>query len=99
MLGEDTLHRFLRRHGGPTVTGTMTGDDATWEPAGTVVFIGAEAGGGPSADCCCDYLNFFNDIASARAWTAAHPHVPGQVLTQAEAAALGTRLFRPLLAD
>ncbi len=53
--------------------------------------------GGPSADCCCDYLNSFTDIGAARAWTATHPHVPGQILTQAEAIDLGARLFGHLL--
>jgi hypothetical protein len=53
-----------------------------------VVFLGA-AGGGPSADCCCDYLNFFTDEAAARAWMLAHPHIPGQILGQADTQALG----------
>lgn len=98
MLGEDTCIESFDVTSGQRVTVTMTGDHATWEPGTTVVFIGAEAGGGPSADCCCDYLNFFTGIASAQPWAAAHPNVPGQILTQVEAAELGTRQFRPLLA-
>jgi hypothetical protein len=87
---------------GAPVTVTMPapgtpGGRATWEPAEAVVFVGAAAGGGPSADCCCDYLNFFTSETTARAWIEAHPDIPGQILTQAEAEALGTRLFGPLL--
>jgi hypothetical protein len=63
-----------------------------------VVFLGADAVGGPSADCCCDYLNFFTDRAAATAWAVAHPHVLGQILAQAEAQQLGAQLFGPLLA-
>jgi hypothetical protein len=65
-----------------TMTATATGGVTGWDPAGAVVFIGADAAGGPSADCCCDYLNFFTDTAAALAWTAAHPQVPGQILTR-----------------
>ena len=71
----------------------------TWEPAEVVVFVGADTGGGPSADCCCDYLNFFTDQPAAEAWIRSHPGVPGQVLNQTQAEDLGTRLFQPLLAD
>ena len=62
-----------------------------------MVFIGADSGGGPSAECCCDYLNFFTDPAAAQAWTTSHPDVPGQILDQAEAEDLATRLFGHLL--
>jgi hypothetical protein len=71
----------------------MAGGRTSWEPTGAVVFIGAAAGGGPSADCCCDYLNFFTDLATAQAWTAGHPHLSGQILDQAEAEDLAARLF------
>jgi hypothetical protein len=98
MLGEDTRIDSVDVTSGHPVTVTMTAGGTRWEPVGAVVFIGADAAGGPSADCCCDYLNFFTDIGAARAWTAAHPHVPGQILTQAEAVDLGARLFGHLLA-
>ena len=42
-------------------------------PRRAVVFVGADPCGGPSADCCCDYLNFFADRGAAQAWSAAHP--------------------------
>ncbi|MFF1819700.1 alkylmercury lyase family protein [Kribbella sp. NPDC058245] len=83
---------------GDPITVTTTAGHTNWEPAGAVAFIGADAGGGPSADSCCDYLNFFTDRAAAEAWTASHPAVPGQILDQAAAEDLGARLFRPLLA-
>jgi hypothetical protein len=98
MLGEDTRIDSVDVTSGHPVTVTMTAGGTRWEPVGAVVFIGADAAGGPSADCCCDYLNFFTDIGAAWAWTAAHPHVPGQILTQAEAVDLGARLFGHLLA-
>ncbi|HEY0690983.1 MAG TPA: alkylmercury lyase family protein [Kribbella sp.] len=99
MLGQDTLIESVDVTTGKPVTVTTSSGHTSWEPAGAVVFIGADAGGGPSADCCCDYLNFFTDHTAAQAWTSTHPHVPGQILDQADAEQLGTRLFQPLLAD
>jgi hypothetical protein len=101
MLGEDTRIDSVDVTTGHPVTVTMTagatGSVTRWDPAAAVVFVGADAAGGPSVDCCCDYLNFFTDAAAARAWTTAHPQVPGQILTQAEAEDLGVRLFGHLL--
>jgi hypothetical protein len=99
MLGEDTLIESVDVATGQPVTVTTIGSQTSWEPAGAVVFIGADAGGGPSADCCCDYLNFFTDRAAAQAWTRGHPRVPGQILDQTEAEDLGVRLFGHLLAS
>jgi hypothetical protein len=69
--------------------------------------LGSAGGGGfrrrrwirgrPSADCCCDYLNLFTDRAAAKTWAAAHPRVPGQILTRTEAEDLARRLFGHLL--
>ncbi len=98
MLGEDTRISSVDVTSGAPITVTTTAGRTIWDPAGTAVFIGADAGGGPSADCCCRYLDFFADEAAAVAWAGAHPHIPGQILTQAEAEALGSRLFAPLLA-
>ena len=98
MLGTDTRIESVDVTTGQPITVSMTADGTSrWEPAGAVVFVGATAGGGPSADCCCDYLNFFSDSASATAWTDAHPTVPGQILDRAAAEALGIRLFGSLL--
>jgi alkylmercury lyase-like protein len=99
MLGTDIRIDSVDVTSGQPVTITMTAAGRTsWDPAAAVVFLGADAGGGPSADCCCDYLNFFTDRAAAAAWTIAHPHVPGQILTQAEAEQLAAQLFGPLFA-
>jgi hypothetical protein len=98
MLEQDThIHSIDPTTGQPIVV-TTTGGVTRWAPSTAVVFLGATAGGGPSADRCCDYLNFFTDPATANAWTRAHSHVRGQVLTPADAEALGIRLFRSLLA-
>jgi hypothetical protein len=98
MLGQDTRIESLDVTSGEPISVTMTPDGTTWEPNLAVVFVGAASGGGPSSECCCDYLNFFTDHDSARDWTAAHPHIPGQILDQNDAVDLGIRLFQPLLA-
>jgi hypothetical protein len=97
MLCQDTLIESVDVTTGKPVTVTTTDGHTSWQPAEAVVFIGADAGGGSSADCCCDYLNFFTDRAAAQAWAGTHPHVRGQILDQVDAEALGTRLFQPLL--
>jgi hypothetical protein len=98
MLNETTRIESVDITTGGPVTVTMTGRHTRWQPAAAVVFVGA-TGRGPSVDCCCDYLNFFTSTEAAHDWTAEHPHVPGQILTQTEAEDLGARLFRPLLAS
>lgn len=98
MLNRDTRIESVDVNSGDPVNVTMTSQGSTWEPRQAVVFVGATAGGGPSSECCCDYLNFFTDQASARAWTTSHPHIPGQILDQTEAVDLGVQLFQPLLA-
>jgi hypothetical protein len=98
MLRQDTVIESIDvTTGGPISVVTRNGRSA-WAPSGAVVFIGADAGGGASADCCCDYLNFFADRSSAQAWTAEHAAVPGQIIDQSEAEALAARLFGHLLA-
>jgi hypothetical protein len=101
MLGEDTRIDSVDVMTGHPVTvsttASTTGGVTSWDPSEAVVFVGADAVCGPSADCCCDYLNFFTDAAAAQAWSAAHPRVPGQILTQPEAEDLGVRLFGHLL--
>jgi hypothetical protein len=97
MLGKETVIESVDATTGRPIRVTMNGGRTDWEPAGAVVFVGADAAGGPSADCCCDYLNFFADPAAAEAWIASHPHIPGQILNQADAEQLAVRLFQPLL--
>jgi hypothetical protein len=98
MVGQDTRIDSVDVTTGRPVTVTILGGRSSWDPPAAVVFIGADLGGGPSADCCCDYLNFFADREAAQAWTTTHPHVPGQILSQDEAEDLGVRLFGHLLA-
>jgi hypothetical protein len=99
MLNQDTHIEALDLTSGAPIKISVTAEGTTWDPRTVVVFVGAEAGGGPSSECCCDYLNFFTDQAAAQAWTTAHPDVPGQILDQAEAFDLGVQLFQPLLAS
>ncbi|WP_344213250.1 alkylmercury lyase family protein [Kribbella sancticallisti] len=98
MVGEDSTIESVDVTSGRSIRVVTRDARRTWEPGGAVVFVGADAGGGPSADCCCDYLNFFADRAAAEAWVGNHPDVPGQVLDQAGAEELAARLFGHLLA-
>jgi hypothetical protein len=97
MLRENTHIHSTDPTSGDPIAITTAGGHAGWDPPSAVVFLGGDTGGGPSADCCCDYLNFFTTVATAHAWTRAHPDIPGQILNQADAEALGTRLFGQLL--
>ena len=99
MLDQDTRIASVEVTSGQPITVATSNGHTIWEPATAVVFIGADSGGGPSAECCCDYLNFFTDHHAAQAWTRGHPEVPGQILDQAEAEDLATRLFGHLLTD
>lgn len=96
MVGEDAVIESSDPRSGDPVTVTVTGGRTAWWPGDAVAFVGAAAQG-PSAECCCDFLNFFTDAQSAHAWATAHPEVPGQVLTQRDAEDLGVRLFGELL--
>jgi len=82
---------------GEHITVTVRGDDATVDPASTVVFIGAQAAQGPSADTCCNYLNFFTDRPAADAWATANPHIGGVVVDLDEAIRCGVAIFGALL--
>jgi hypothetical protein len=98
MVGRATRIESVDVTTGQPVTVTTRGGATNWEPTGAVVFIGADTAGGPSADCCCDYLNFFTDRHAAQTWASVHPQVPGRILDQAEAEDVGVRLFGHLLA-
>ena len=101
MLHQDvTISSYDVSTGQPITVTVFAGQPpghALWDPLEAVAFVGVSPGGGPSADCCCDHLNFFADSTSAGEWMTAHPHIPGQILTQIEAEALGIRLFATLL--
>ncbi|MHA6632060.1 alkylmercury lyase family protein [Pseudonocardia sichuanensis] len=99
MLGEETRIASVDVTTGHPISITMSAGSTKWDPPGAVVFVGADGSGGPLADCCCDYLNFFTETGAAHAWATAHPHVPGQILTPAEAEERGARLFGPLLVN
>lgn len=99
MLGEDTRIDSADITNGQPVSVSMTAGSTSWDPPGAVVFLSADAGSGPSAECSCDHLNFFTDEPAAQAWTIAHPHILGQILTQTDAETLGARLFGQLLVD
>ncbi|MBF6439609.1 alkylmercury lyase family protein [Nocardia cyriacigeorgica] len=71
----------------------------TATPATAVVFVGAQATQGPSADTCCNYLNFFADRPGAETWAAGNLAIPGQILDLDQAHALGNRIFANLLRD
>ncbi|MFV9454980.1 alkylmercury lyase family protein [Rhodococcus sp. NM-2] len=79
------------------ITVTVDGGHVTAQPATTVVFVGAQAGQGPSADTCCHYLNFFTDRASAQGWADTHSGIGGVIVELLDAHHLGTTIFGHLL--
>lgn len=97
MLDTDAVITSTDPAGDAEVTVKVVDGRATWTPHEAVVFVGVRVGGGPSADCCCDYLNFFADRATAQAWAAAHPAVPGEILDVSEAERIGADIFGSLL--
>ncbi len=97
MLGQDTVIESVDVTTGRPITVVTRNGCSTWDPAETVVFIKAEAGGGPSADGCCDDVNFFTDRSTANSWMSAQPGAHGRIINQPEAEALAARLFGHLL--
>ncbi|MFE5480947.1 alkylmercury lyase family protein [Streptomyces sp. NPDC056527] len=83
---------------GKPVTVTTQHGATVWDPQEAVVFVGQRPGGGPAATACCDALNFFTSAASAHAWAADHPGLPGRVIDQAAAEDIARQTFGPLLA-
>jgi hypothetical protein len=98
MLGVDAVITTTDPVSDAPITVTVADGESTWDPATAVVFVGARAGSGPSADTCCDYLNIFTNRESAHAWTRAHPDVAGEIVDRAEAERLGREIFGGLLA-
>jgi hypothetical protein len=97
MLAADAVITTTPPDAAQPITVTVTDGRAAWNPASAVVFVGAQAGAGPSADVCCDYLNAFADRAAAQAWSDAHPDILGTIIVSADAVRLGTRIFGNLL--
>ncbi|MGW4842987.1 organomercurial lyase [Nocardia brasiliensis] len=75
----------------------VRGQHLTADLPGVVVFVGSRVGQGPSADTCCNYVNFFTDAAGARAWADQHLEIPGEILDLDAAHALGNQIFGNLL--
>jgi hypothetical protein len=98
MLDTDAVITTTAPTGGTTITVTVTGGHATWDPPTAVVFLSAQASDGPSADTCCGYLNAFPDRDAGWAWSAAHPDIPGDLVDTSQAEQLGRHIFGRLLA-
>ncbi|MFI6938987.1 alkylmercury lyase family protein [Streptomyces sp. NPDC050418] len=99
MLGRDVTITSRDPVNGRSVTVTSRSGDLAADPPGAVVFAGQPAGEGTAEDLCCGTLNFFTGPASASAWRAAHPEVPGRVVDLRRAQRIGTEVFGPLLRD
>lgn len=97
MLGADTeISSTDPLTGEPVAVQTVDGE-ASWRPDTAVVIIPAQAGEGPSADCCCSSINFFASRRTADAWAAAQPDRAAEILDPAEAEQLARRIFGSLL--
>jgi hypothetical protein len=92
-----------------TVTVHADGKNAAWQPSAAAILTGRRTWCGPgdstpgawaaapAEEVCCGSVNFFTSYANAAVWASAHPEVTGQVLGQAAALRLATRIFRNLL--
>lgn len=97
MLDTDTVIESSDPVSGNPITITVERGEPIGQPSTAVVFVGVRSGTGPSADTCCDYLNFFTDRPSAQAWADLNPPVVGGILELSEAARLGQTIFGVLL--
>ncbi|MFC7450142.1 alkylmercury lyase family protein [Rhodococcus daqingensis] len=97
MLSAEVVITSADASTGEPICVTVRGEEVTAEPATTVVFVGARSAQGPSAETCCNYLNFFTDRPSADAWATANPDVGGVVVGLADATRCGAAIFGPLL--
>jgi Alkylmercury lyase len=84
---------------GEPVTVTIDGGNARWRPGTAVVFVGRTVSQrtGPSAEVCCEYINFFASHTSAEVWASAHPEITGGILSQDRALEVGEQIFGQLL--
>jgi hypothetical protein len=97
MLGSDADITSTDPVTGAEISVSFRDGTATWRPESAVVLLAFSQCGGPAAEVCCTTLNFFTSSASAESWAAAHPDTPGQILSHAEAEALGREVFGCLL--
>ncbi|MER7174790.1 alkylmercury lyase family protein [Streptomyces mesophilus] len=99
MLGRDVTISSTDPVNGEPVTVSSRSGILTWEPPGAVVFAGMQPGEGPAADVCCRTVSFFTGPGTARTWSDAHPHVPGEVIDRGHAERVAAETFGPLLED
>jgi Alkylmercury lyase len=97
MLDTDTVIETSDPVNGTPITVTVERGEPTGKPSSAVVFVGIRSGTGPTAETCCDYLNFFTDRPSAQAWAELNPQVTGGILDLSEATRLGQTIFGGLL--
>ncbi|MFD6353453.1 organomercurial lyase [Nocardia tengchongensis] len=79
------------------ITVTVRDQHLSSDPTSAVVFVGGQATQGPSADTCCNYLNFFTDRSTAARWATDHPDIGGEVLDLPQAHTLGNQIFANLI--
>ncbi len=99
MLRTSVLIRSTEPSTGKPIAVTVDGSTAVWHPATAVVFVGRTASecAGPSADICCDHINFFTSQAAAEAWATGRPEITGGILSQNRALDVGEQIFGQLL--
>lgn len=97
MLGHDTVIESVDPQTRQMVRVIMTGSDAYFTPADTVVVYAASGASGRSVDTCCTTINFFTSPVSAQDWIATHGHLTATLLDQRSALALGRDIFGTLL--
>ena len=98
MLDTDAMITSTDPANGQPITVIVRQDGYDWDPPTAVVFLSAAAGGeGPSAETCCNDLNFFTTPASAQSWIDAHPPLRGEILDPNSAEHRGRRIFGTLL--
>jgi Alkylmercury lyase len=83
---------------GSAIRVVLTPDgDARWSPKEAVVVAGS-ACAGASFKGCCQVLNFFAAPANAERYLAEHAEVNGHVISIADAAETGRRIFADVFA-
>jgi hypothetical protein len=84
---------------GQPITVNVDAASSAWDPDSAVVYVGRADSpcAGPSAEVCCDHMNFFVTSTTAEAWATAHPEITGGILSQDEALRIGTGIFGELL--
>ena len=98
MLDTDAVITSSDPANGQPITVIVREGSYHWDPATAVVFLSAAVGGeGPSAETCCNDLNFFTTPASAQSWIDAHPPLRGEILDPTNAERRGQRIFGTLL--